>query len=309
VSGERVLVTGASGFIGHHLCRRLLEGGATVFGVSRSAAPGTEHGLHWLRADLTVPDEVRRVLAAAEPTLIYHLASHVKGAPDLELVLPTFSANLQSTVNLLTGAAERGCRRIVLSGSLVEPTERGPGAVPSSPYAAAKWAAGDYARMFGALYGLSTVIARIFMVYGPAQRDETKLLPYVIRSFQAGHVPQITSGSRLIDWIYVDDVTSGLVALGGAEAVDGCTVDLGSGALVSIREFVDSVALALGTRLHASFGALADRPLEPLQRADLQATTRRIAWAPTVGLQDGLRRTVAWYQEHRAAPERTSRMA
>jgi UDP-glucose 4-epimerase len=306
VSGERVLVTGASGFIGHHLCRRLLDGGATVFGVSRSDAPGVRQGLHWLRADLTVIDEVRRVVAAAEPTVIYHLASHVMGAPNLELVLPTFSANLQTTVNLLTAAAERRCRRIVLSGSLVEPTEREQGEVPSSPYAAAKWAAGDYARMFCALYGLSTVIARVFMVYGPAQRDETKLVPYVIRSFQAGRPPQITTGSRLIDWIYVDDVTRGLVALGSAEGVDGCTVDLGSGTLVSIREIVESVTLALGTGLQASFGALPDRPLEPTRRANLEDTVRRIPWSPTVGLEEGLRRTVAWYQSHHPAPEQTS---
>ena len=303
MSGSRVLVTGASGFIGRHLCRRLLDGGETVFGVSRSGEPA-ERRMRWLGADLTSMDGVRRVLKEAEPEVIYHLASHVKGAPDLELVLPTFAANLQTTVNLLTGAAERGCRRIILSGSLVEPTGREPGAVPSSPYAAAKWAAADYARMFRALYGLPTVIARMFMVYGPAQPDETKLVPYVIRSCQAGRAPRITNGTRLVDWIYVDDVTRGLVALAAAEGVDGQTVDLGSGTLVSIRQIVEALVRAIGSRLEPVWGALPERPLEPVRQADVAETERRIGWTPAVGLEDGLGRTVAWYDAHRDAPAR-----
>lgn len=297
MKGGRVLVTGASGFVGHHLCRRLVEGGDAVFGVSRTRG-GVPERVEWLQADLTEVDQARRVMASAQPAIVYHLASHVMGAPDLQHVLPAFRANLQTTVNLLTAAVECGCRRVVLTGSLVEPSQHHAEPVPSSPYAAAKWASADYARMFHALYGLSTVIARVFMVYGPAQRDESKLVPYVIRSVQSGRAPEITSGARRIDWVYVDDVTAGLAALGRAEGVDGRTVDLGSGSLVSIRELVDLLLRVIGTPLRAAYGALADRPMEPERRADLADTARCIRWTPATGLEEGLRRTVAWYQAH-----------
>ena len=102
------------------------------------------------------------------------------GAPDLQHVLPAFQSNLQTTVNLLVSLAEVGCARMITTGSLVEP-EEGLRTIPNSPYAAAKWAASDYARMFHALYGFPVAIARVFMVYGPGQLDETKLVPYVIR--------------------------------------------------------------------------------------------------------------------------------
>ena len=106
LDGQRVLVTGASGFIGSYLCHRLCEEGAAVHAVDyrsqRLAAPG---GLRWLRADFADLAEVKRVADEARPDLIFHLASHVKGAPGIEHVLPTFRSNLESTVNVLTVAA------------------------------------------------------------------------------------------------------------------------------------------------------------------------------------------------------------
>ena len=120
------------------------------------------------------------------PDVIFHLASHVKGAPNLEHVLPTFRSNLQSTVNLLTLATEKGCQRMVITGSLAEPEPGTKQTFPSAPYAAAKWASSGYARMFHALYKLPVVIARVFMVYGPAQQDLTKLIPYVTLSLLRG---------------------------------------------------------------------------------------------------------------------------
>ncbi len=145
------------------------------------------------------------------------------------MILPTFHSNLASTVNLLTMAAETGCRRVVLTGSLAEPDPKNGELFPSAPYAAAKWASSGYARMFHALYQFPVVIARVFMVYGPAQQDLTKLIPYVTLSLLRGETPKITSGDRLVDWVYVSDVVEGFVALGQAPGIDGETLDLGSG--------------------------------------------------------------------------------
>ena len=119
--GQRTLITGANGFIGSHLCQRLGAEGAEVHAVYRSNRPRQEGQARWWQADLADEASVRGLFREIRPEVIFHLASHVKGAPDLKNVLPTFHSNLQSTVNLLAVAAETGCHRMVLTGSLAEP--------------------------------------------------------------------------------------------------------------------------------------------------------------------------------------------
>jgi UDP-glucose 4-epimerase len=291
--GRTVLVTGGLGFIGSALTMRLKQAGAEIHTVSRRAPESAGEGRHW-RADLSDADAVARLVREVGPHFVFHLASHVWGAPDLHHVLPTFQSNLQTTVNLLSALAEVGCGRMIITGSLVEP-EDGARSIPNSPYAAAKWAASDYARMFHALYGFPVAIARVFMVYGPGQQDETKLVPYVIRSVRGGEVPKITSGKHRIDWVFVEDVVSGLMKLAVASGVDGKSVDLGSGSVITTKELVDEICMLLKTEIKPAYGALPDRPLEPLRVANTKESLRLIGWSPKIQLAEGLRRTIEWY--------------
>ena len=148
--GCRVLVTGSRGFIGSALCARLESAGADVWRTRRSEA-SAEVVPQEVRCDLASFDECRAALAAIAPDRILHLAGHPFGARDLDRVIPTFRDNLSTTVNVLTVAAELRVGRIVLAGSLEEP-EPDTDAVPSSPYAASKWAASMYAATFRRLY-------------------------------------------------------------------------------------------------------------------------------------------------------------
>jgi nucleoside-diphosphate-sugar epimerase len=186
---------------------------------------------------------------------------------------------------------------MIITGSLVEP-ESGARTIPNSPYAAAKWAASDYARMFHALYGFPVAIARVFMVYGPGQQDETKLVPYVIRCVLRGEAPKITSGKHCIDWIFVEDVVSGLMKLAVAPGVDGKSVDLGSGLVIATKELVDKICMLMKTEIQPAYGALADRPLEPLRVANTKESLRLVGWSPRIQLAEGLRRTIDWYGLH-----------
>jgi nucleoside-diphosphate-sugar epimerase len=290
-----VLVTGASGFIGSVLVRRLVEHGADVHAVSRNPPRTASDGVQWSQADLADLAASRQLFEAAKPTVVFHLASYVAGARDLALVLPTFASNLATTVNILTVAAERGCDRIVLTGSLEEPRE--PDAAPSSPYAAAKHAASAYGKMFHELFGLPVVMLRVFMVYGPGQGDLRKLVPSVILSLLRGEAPRLTSGRRQIDWIFVDDVVTAMIAAAVAPSAIGRTLDVGSGELVSIRSIVDRLVRLMDSRIEPLFGAVPDRPLEQVRVADVAATRSAIGWQPVVELDEGLRRTIDWYRE------------
>lgn len=297
---QKVLVTGAAGFIGSHLCRTLLDGGAEVHGISRKAQPDSEGGMHWWQGDLANASIARDLIAAIKPDIIFHLASHVAGSRDLRLVWPTFESNLMSTVNLLTMASEIGCRRIVLTGSLEEAESNGGETVPSSPYAAAKGASSSYARMFHALYRTPVVTARLFMVYGPGQQDTNKLIPYVTLSLLSKQSPKLSSGKRQVDWIYVQDVVAGLIAAAQAPNLEGHTVDLGSGTLVSIRTIVQQLADRIDSRVELLWGALPERQMEQTRVANIKKTYDSIGWKPQTPLTIGLHRTVDWYREQAA---------
>lgn len=223
----------------------------------------------------------------------------VAGGPrgrDVGVVRSTLQSNLVSTVNLMSSLVDHGCRSLVLAGSMEEPLLGGD--TPGSPYAAAKWAGSGYARMFHALYGLPVVTARIFMTYGPAQPDRNKLIPYVTDCLLRDEAPALSSGDRLVDWVYVDDVVEGLLAAAAEPGAAGETVDLGSGRLVPIRGVVEQLVRLANRGVTPAFGALADRPMEHSRVADVERSHALIGWAPSTSLEDGLARTVAWHREH-----------
>lgn len=300
MTASRALVTGASGFIGRHLCSGLFEKDFEVHAVSRHEQKDKTNGISWRKADLSVFSEVEEVVNSVRPDLIFHLAGEVTGTRKLEYIVPTFQANLASTVYLMTKAAGLGCERFILTGSLEEPDPGAP-AVPSSPYAAAKWSASGYARMFWELYRLPVSIARLFMVYGPAQRDISKLVPFVILSLLKGEAPKLSSGQRAVDWIYVEDVVDGLVMMADAPGIEGRTVELGSGHLVTIRQVVEEITRLIGSQARPLFGALPERPMEQVRVADVEDSYRKIAWKPKTSLTSGLRQTIDWYSSQTTA--------
>ncbi len=297
LDGNRALVTGASGFIGTHLCRRLGRLGAAVHAVSRRERDGGDGVARWWRADLAEPGAAERLLAEMAPDIVFHLASHVYGSRDLAHVLPAFRDNLATTVHLLTAAAAYGDCRLVLAGSMDEPPP-GDLSPPSSPYAAAKIAASAYARFFHATYALPVTIARIFMVYGPDQKDDKKLVPYVTRSLLAGEPPQLSGGERSVDWVYVADVVDALVALARRPDLAGCTIDVGTGVASSVRQVVEALARIVGGEVEPQFGVVGERPNETEPVADVEATAGLTGWRAEVDLEQGLERTVAWYRAH-----------
>ena len=292
-AGARVLVTGGTGFIGSHLCRKLAAAGAAVAVITRRQGLTLPHASSIHTADLSDGALVDDLIAAQRPAYVFHLASHVTGSRDLAAVGPTFQGNLLSTVNLLNAVARQGCQRIVLAGSLEEPEQ---GDAPSSPYAAAKAAASLYARMFFKLYDTPVVTARIFMVYGPGQPDERKLVPYVARSLLAGDTPRVSSGVRPVDWVHVEDVTDALCGCATTPGIEGQTIEIGTGRLTTVRSVVERIAEIVGKR-EPVFGAIDDRPAEQIRMADSTAIARLLG-RPPIALDIGLRETVDWYRTH-----------
>jgi UDP-glucose 4-epimerase len=294
---SRVLVTGGSGLIGSQVLR-LLQESTEIVALSRFPRPDAT-GLRWRVCDLERPGALAEVVTSERPEVVIHLAGAVRGDRSLEAVTPTLRANLVATVELLEAATSVGCRRIVLSGSLLEEPAVGDGqAVPPSPYGASRWAASGYGRMFHALFNAPVVILRPSFAYGPGQ-ETTKLIPYVITSLLRGESPRLSSGERALDCVYVEDVARAYIDAATVAGVEGRTIDIGRGVLTSVREIVQLIVDAVGPTLgRPAFGELPVRPGEQEVEVDVEETARVLGWRATTTLEDGVQATVAWFREH-----------
>jgi UDP-glucose 4-epimerase len=290
---QNVLVTGAAGFLGSALCTRLSTLGASITGVGRSAQPEGFSGA-WVQCELTDQAAVQALVAETQPSIVFHLAGRTLGDQGKEAVWPTLRDNLLATLPLLVALVGTGCRRVVLTASLRDP-EGGSEPVPLSPYAAAKAASSAYGRMFHRLYELPVVIARPFMVYGPGRQDMSKLVPYVASRLVAGDEAALSSGEAAFDFVFVDDVVEGLLALATKDGLEGKTVDLGTGHLTSVADVARTIAQRLGKTRLVTLGAVPDRRFEPQRVADVESVAALTQWRAQVPLQAGIDRFLAWY--------------
>jgi len=295
-AGKIVLVTGGSGYIGTPLCAQLEALGARVHSVSRHREKPPDTAAQWLPGDLSDIAFARSMVRKIRPQIIFHLASEVSGQREPDMVLPTFRANLESSVNTLLAATETGCERLVLVGSMEEPVpDEGP-MIPCSPYAASKLASTQYGQMFHALYRTPVVIARLFMVYGPGRQAPDRLIPHVVRSLLRGETPKIASGDRPVDWIYIDDAVTGLLHAGLAGGIEGRTVDIGTGRLVTTGTIAAMLCALVDPHRTPAIGAVPNRPMERVRTADAEETLRLIGWQSRISVEQGLAETLSWYR-------------
>ena len=299
--GRPVLVTGATGFLGRHLARRLLRDGAEVHALTRDAgAPRPDlPGVTWHEGDLTDTAAVEGLVRRVAPAAVFHLASQVQGQRDTALALPMLEANTRAAVAVMTAAHELPGCRVVLAGSVEEP--RGEDA-PVSPYAAAKSAATGYARLFHTQWDLPVTVLRIAMVYGPDQPDDHKLVPYVCTCVLDGVAPALSSGTRPVDWVYVVDVCDALIRAATAEGAPGRVVDIGSGRTATVAEVATELADLAHYRGPLGFGDVSDRRHDVAHVADTGPAAEHLGWRATTSLREGLARTLAWHADRRRTP-------
>jgi len=299
-SQMKVLITGASGFLGTHLAERLASAGARLHLVSRSSAPRGLPG-YWYQQDLSDFCGTEELLRRIEPEVIFHLTSESRGGPELDNVLPTFRNDLACAVNCMVAATRVRCRRMIITGSLEEPDERSPfpfqspSRISLTPYSIAKHVGRMYASLFFAAYSLPLVTLIPFMTYGPRQKP-FKVVPYTILTLLAGGQPRLSSGKRLVDWIYVDDMIDCFTAAGTAPDVEGKTFEVGSSELVSIASVAELIADLIPGSKKVLFGIEPDRGHNRV--SNIAPAARHLHWQPRTPLRQGLEATIEWYRRH-----------
>jgi nucleoside-diphosphate-sugar epimerase len=296
--GKRVLITGATGFIGRRLVRRLVDARAEVWaGVYPDEAPERIAALPLQagRVSLDVQDaeSVRQSVKDSAPDVVFHLAAVGVTDPGVDPAR-ALAVNAGGAVRLLEALRKRDVQRIVLVGTCYEygAREAIEGLDPFNAYAASKVAAWAFGRMYWRAHGLPVVSARLFQVYGPGQPEHT-LIPAAICAALAGEDFPMTPGEQERDFVYVEDVVEGLLAAAQAPDIEGQSLDLGTGIAHPIHRVVERVWRLTGGVGQIRPGALPYRPGEVMSMvADADRTTRLIGWRARMGLTEGLRRTI-----------------
>ncbi len=283
----RYLITGANGFIGSHLARRLVNMGEQVqawTGVSGDVTRLREvkDRIELRAVDLRNAADVAKALEPAAPAVIFHCAA--VGVTDPFLPLDeAIRTNVYGTINLLR-AVQGHARVVVLRTS---------GEIDAlNVYAASKAAAWQFCRMYARTQGWPLVGAMPFQIYGPGQSTKN-IVPAAIEAALAGKDFPMSSGRVRRDWIYIDDVIDALLALVQADRFDVESIEIGTGDLLTVRDVVAKIYSMAGRGGRPLLGALPDRAGEvETQHSDVEVTKLVLNWEPRVAMDAGLRLTI-----------------
>jgi nucleoside-diphosphate-sugar epimerase len=297
---DRALVTGASGFVGSHLARRLLELGHDVVAVVGPTSDAWRlddvlSELELIRADIRT---IRPAAARADD--VYHLAA--AGVTERTDTAGLVETNVIGTVRALELAVTCGARRFVYCGSCFE---YGPGErhretdAPNPPdeYAASKSAGWLLARATGVRTGLPVSSVRPFTVYGPCE-DRRRLVPSTVLAALRGQPVRVTSGLQSRDFVWIGDAVDALIAAGTSPGAVGLTFNICTGVSTAVSAVAGRVVELSGSGVEVVSGALPDRVVEyPCISGDPTHTAAVLGWRAQTPLDEGLRHTIEWFRE------------
>lgn len=296
----RVLVTGATGFVGRHVLPALAARGFEVHGVGGKSH--TEPGIHG--ADLLNPEARRALIAMVRPTHLLHLAWEAE--PGRYWTSPANLDWVAASLDLARLFAEAGGRRFVGVGTCAEyawGSSRFDEATtlcrPATLYGAAKDGARRVLSAYADTAGFSLAWGRLFYLYGPGERPG-RLVSDAVHALMGSAVFPTSPGHQRRDFLHVADAATALAALVASDVTG--PVNVGSGEAVPVRAILDGLAARIGGAERLAYGARALGATEPaVIEAETRILTDVVGFRPAFTLADGLDDTVAWWRA-RAAP-------
>ncbi len=306
MSNKRILITGAGGFLGSHLTRRLHREGHRLAVLASPRFDPRRLGdlageLRVFHADLTSASSVAEVVARVQPELVYHLASTPFNPPPAEAATH-WHVIAGGTFHLLE--ALRGSRaRLVYTGSAAE-YGSGSGLTEDSPLrpatmlGVAKAAASLLVQTYARLVEMETVVLRLFTPYGPWE-SPARLIPYTVLQALHGQPVRLGGGSQQRDFVYIDDVIDALMRAGFGDLPPAAVFNISSGQGRPVREVAAAVLEIMGNPVPLETGTREDRSDEIRECSGDNTRARvRLGWEPGTSLAEGLRRTIEWFREN-----------
>ena len=303
------LVTGGAGFIGSHLVEELLRRGEKVriaddFSTGKRQNLPSAGNVEVIEGDVSNPEIARRAVAGCDYVL--HQAAIPSVPRSVKDPVTSHKANVEGTLHMLLAARDAKVKRLVFAGSssvygdtAVLPKREDMRANPLSPYALQKLIGEQYCQLFTKLYGLETVTTRYFNVFGPRQDPGSPysgVISLFIDAMTSGKTPKIHGdGRQTRDFTYVADVVNGVLRCCDAPNVAGEVINVAAGGRVSLIELIRALQVITKHQIEPEFGPTREGDVRDSQ-ADIFKARQMLGFEPTVPFDEGLRRTVAWFQ-------------
>lgn len=301
---KKVLITGASGFIGRHCLTPLQANGYEVHAVtSKPVIPLINEGgsnVLWHQANLLDPQDTEDLLAKVEPTHLLHLAWYA--VPKEYWTSMENIRWVQGSLALFQSFMKHGGERAVVAGTCAEYdwggdccSEANTALAPATLYGNCKHALQLILSAFAAQQGLSLAWGRIFFLYGPNE-DPARLVASVIQSLLRDQAARCTSGQQVRDFLHVEDVADAFVSLLSSQTTG--PINIASGVKVRLREVVEEIGRQMSRLDLVQFGALPDSDNDPACLvADITRLREELQWKPSYDLKTGLAHTIEWWKK------------
>jgi len=312
--GKKVLVTGAGGFIGSHLTEHLVASGAQVRGFVHYNALGTwgwldqssvKNEMDVIAGDIADRDSV--LTAAKDVDVIFHLAALIAIPYSYDAPASYVRTNIEGTLNVLQAARLYDVERVVHTSTSevygtaqYAPIDEAHPLQGQSPYSASKIGADKQVEAFHLSFGVPVVTVRPFNTFGPRQSARA-VIPTIITQCLTGDVIRLGSLHPTRDLNYVANTVEGFVMAAATPAAIGQTINLGSGREISIGDLAQLIAQLMDKNMTVECDTDRLRPSKSeVERliADDALAQALLGWKPTVSLEDGLIKTIAWLQNN-----------
>jgi len=301
--------TGATGFIGSHLCRRLLDDGAEVHALTSTVSSVYPVRLVDIRDRITLyggnlndSGAMSAVVEQADPKVVFHLGAYTHVGKSWDRVDECIQTNIHGTVNLLQALARGNYERFIYTstsevyGDIEVPFREDALVNPNSPYSVSKYAGERFCRMLFRGKQWPIVVVRPFNAYGPAQSPDRIIPEIIVKALRGEHLA-MTEGRQTREFNYVEDLADGFVRAATVPGIEGEVFNIGGGEEISMRHLATTVLELMGDPITPDFGALPGRPTEIWSmRSDVTKATERLGLPPARPLREGLERTIAWYR-------------
>ena len=299
---KKVLLTGATGFIGYHCLEPLKARGYEVHAVSSKPMKPGASGVHWHQTDLLQPGAAKALLAEVKPTHLLHLAWFV--VPGKLITAPENFAWVRASMELVQEFAAQGGKRLTVCGSGYEYdwnygycSEKLTPPVPNTVYGSCKQALNLLVQSFAGQTALSAAWGRVFFLYGPNEHPQ-RLVSSVILSLLKGEPAKCSHGRQIRDYMHVQDVADGLVGLLDSEVTGA--VNVSSGQATTLREIVLTIGRILERPELIQLGAIPARANDTaLVVGENSRLLNEVGWKQQFDLEGGLRQTIDWWKAHK----------